>query len=242
MIPLWGLDVSSESAITAFIMIIVLSSTTDTMLHIQPITKCHHHFLTKPRWQDVLKWKQRNNLVSSGFKTREYSLAWLLKLVVLLSYVPFMREPDFCGLLWLVILMEYRVDPGQQVLCISMGDVKQTSLDVMVTSVRFRSDVIRMKALCNHPKSNLGSCPFLIQLKNHPLGFFIRQVNAVDEAFLLLISFDAIGQNNCKCMSKHRQIVPPDLRWITSLNSFYTGNVLLVKCKIIIKLGWNFWN
>ena len=209
MIPLWGLDVSSESAITtAFIMIIVLSSTTDTMLlNIQPITKCHHHFLTKPRWQDVLKWKQRNNLVSSGFKTREYSLAWLLKLVVLLSYVPFMREPDFCGLLWLAILMEYRVDPGQQVLCISMGDVKQTSLDVMVTCVRFRSDVIRMKALCNHPKSNLGSRPTLIR----PQKSTFERFYPAGQCSLFQIYFCAIWLGTNWKMSKHRQIVSPEV-------------------------------
>ena len=115
------------------------------------------------KWCLQSRRTRRNNfkLLSSGFKTREYSLAWSLKLVVLLW-----------GVWFLLILMEYRVEPRQQVLCISMGDVRQTSLDVMVTCVRFRSDVIRMKALCNHPKSNLGSCPFLIRPQISPFGIF----------------------------------------------------------------------
>lgn len=108
-------------------------------------------------------WKRGNNfkLLVSGFKTREYSLAQFGRLGFLPSFYEGLLI--FVALLCLVILMEYRVDLRQQVLCISMGDVKQTSLDVMVTCVRFRSDVIRMKALCNHPKSNLGSRPTLIR-------------------------------------------------------------------------------
>ena len=109
------------------------------------------------------EWKRGNNfkLLVSGFKTRENSSAQFGRLGFLPSFYEGLLI--FVALLCLVILMEYRVDLRQQVLCISMGDVKQTSLDVMVTCVRFRSDVIRMKALCNHPKSNLGSRPTLIR-------------------------------------------------------------------------------
>ena len=103
--------------------------------------------------------REETILNCSYLVSKQESTLWL-SLVVLVSYLPFMI---FVALFCPVILMEYRVDLRQQVLCISMGDVKQTSLDVMVTCVRFRSDVIRMKALCNHPKSNLGSRPTLIR-------------------------------------------------------------------------------
>ena len=72
--------------------------------------------------------------------------------------------------------MEYIV--GQQVMVHINGgrQANKFGCNGDMCQIQIDGRQIRMKALCNHPKSNLGSCPFSI-----PAAFLIGQESRLGE-------------------------------------------------------------